>query len=205
MIENRIKGTVLCRLRDEYGEIIVAEEGTRRTLYFGEGIAQSTIQTDRPDLLLEDYSEAMMCALLFKSAPRSILLIGLGGCSLVHFLLKAVPDCAIDVVEIRQQVIELSKGFFLLPAENARLRIFHAAGGDFVKNEGTNSRNYDMIIVDAFDEKGPAASLLGRDFHSACRSVSIKTVSSSSIYGTVPGKTSLVCTVQFRMLFCAMR
>ncbi len=76
--DSAIQGNALCCLRDEFGEITVAEEGNRRTLYLG-GIAQSTIRVDRPDLLLEDYNEAMMSALLFTSAPRSVLLIGLGG------------------------------------------------------------------------------------------------------------------------------
>lgn len=169
MPEERIKGSVICRRQDEYGEIIIAEEGNKRTLYFDEGIMQSTIRTDRPDLLLEDYNEAMMSGLIFNNDPHSVLLIGLGGCSLVHFLLKALPDCAIDVVEIRQQVIDLSKEFFCLPAENANLRIFHAAGGDFVRHQRANSHKYDMIIVDAFDDTGPAASLLEKNFLSSCR------------------------------------
>ncbi len=166
---SRIRGTILCRCQDECGEIIVAEEGNKRSLYFGEGIIQSTIQTDRPDLLLEDYNEAMMSGLIFINELRSVLLIGLGGCSLVHFLLKAVPDCAVDVVEIRQEVIDLSREFFLLPADNPHLRIVHAAGNDFVRQRKADSRKYDMIIVDAFDEIGPAVSLLEWDFLNACR------------------------------------
>ncbi len=169
MPASRIQGDVICRRRDEYGEIVIADEGNKRTLYFGKGIIQSTILTDRPDLLVEDYNEAMMSALIFNSEPRSVLLIGLGGSSLVHFLLKAVPDCAVDVVEIRQQVIDLSKEFFLLPAGNSKLRIFHAAGGDFIGNRSKDSGNYDLIIVDAFDEAGPAASLFERGFLSLCR------------------------------------
>ncbi len=138
-------------------------------LYFGAGIMQSAIRTDRPDLLLEDYNEAMMSALIFNSDPRKVLLIGLGGCSLVHFLLKAAPDCAIDVVEIRQAVIDLAREYFLLPEGTAPLRIFHEAGGDFIGYRRTDSGKYDMIIVDAFDETGPSVSLLEKDFLSVCR------------------------------------
>ncbi len=167
--ESRIKGIILCSREDEYGEIIVADEGNRRSLFFGEGVVQSTIQTDRPDLLLEDYNEAMMSGLIFINEPRSVLLIGLGGCSLVHFLMKALPDLTIDIVEIRQQVIDLSREFFLLPTNNPNLRIVHASGGDFVRRQAADSRNFDMIIVDAFDESGPAVSLLERDFLNACR------------------------------------
>lgn len=169
MAEHMIQGAILCRARDEYGEIIVAQEGSRRTLYFGEGIVQSTIETDRPDLLLEDYNEAIMSGLLFVSEPRSVLLIGLGGCSLVHFLLKAFPCCTIDIVEIRRKVIDLAREFFLLPAANPKVRITHASGEDFVRSRRANARNYDMIIVDAFDETGPAAALCQKDFLSACR------------------------------------
>ena len=169
LVDAKIQGIIIDRRRDEQGEIIVAEEGDRRTLYFGEGIMQSTIRIDRPDLLLEDYHEAMMSGLMFNSEPASVLLIGLGGCSLVHFLLKALPDLALDIVEIRKQVIDLAKEYFLLPPEKANLRILHASGVDFIEHRAADLRRYDMIIVDAFDESGPAASLLDKDFLSSCR------------------------------------
>ncbi len=170
MHEKRIQGTVLSRRRDEYGDIIVAEEGGKRSLYFGDGVLQSAIRTDRPEVLLEDYNEAMMSALLFNSDPQSVLLIGLGGCSLVHFLAKAVPDCVLDVVEIRREVISLSRDFFLLPLESPNVRVVHAAGADFIENrDAATSEKYDFIIVDAFDEKGPAASLAEKNFLSSCR------------------------------------
>ncbi len=191
----RIAGTMICRRRDEYGEIIVAEEGNRRTLYFGEGIIQSTIRIDRPDLLLEDYNEAMMSALIFHSEPRSILLIGLGGCSLVHFLLKAVPDCAVDVVEIRRQVIELARDFFLLPSGKANVRIFHAAGGDFI-GHGAHSKRYDIVIVDAFDETAPPSLSWKRPFCPHAARIWPKTGCSSSIYGTAPNTTFPRCTIR---------
>ena len=110
-----------------------------------------------------------MSALIFSREPGSVLLIGLGGCSLVNFLLKALPSSLLDIVEIRQQVIDLSQEYFYLPADNPNLRIYHAAGGEFIQHQGEHSKSYDMIIVDAFDEKGPAASLLEKDFLFACR------------------------------------
>lgn len=168
-VDAKIQGSVIDRRRDEQGEIIVTEDGDRRTLYFGKGIMQSTIRIDRPDLLLEDYHEAMMSSLIFNSEPASVLLIGLGGCSLVHFLLKALPDLALDIVEIRKQVIDLAKEYFFLPPEKPNLRIVHASGVDFIEHRASDLRKHDMIIVDAFDESGPAASLLDKDFLSSCR------------------------------------
>jgi len=169
MTERKIKGAIVCHRRDEYGEIIVAEEGAKRSLYFGEGILQSSLRLDQPGRLLEGYNQAMISSLIFKHDPRSVLLVGLGGCSLVHFMLRAFPDCAVDVVEIRQQVIELAYDFFLLPKKNDNLRIFHAAGQDFIVQQEKGCRNYELIIVDAFDNDGPAADLSEKTFLNACR------------------------------------
>lgn len=165
--ERKIRGSIIHHCRDAFGEIIVADDGDARSLYFG-GVLQSSIRPAQPDVLVEEYNRAMMSALLFMN-PRSVLLVGLGGCSLPHFLLRLLPGCSIDAVEIRQKVIDLAYDFFFLPKEGANLKIFRAAGQDFVRQEGNGSRDYDLIIVDAFDDDGPAVSLLERDFLTACR------------------------------------
>ncbi|MBF0559179.1 MAG: fused MFS/spermidine synthase [Nitrospirae bacterium] len=129
---------------------------------------QSSIRLDWPNMLFEEYSRAMMVALLFMNEPGSVLLVGLGGCSLVNFLLDAFPRCSLDIVEIRQEVIDLACRFFLLPRERRHMRIIHAPGQDFVcRRDGPGG--YDLILVDAFDEGGPAAALLNKDFIAACR------------------------------------
>jgi spermidine synthase len=119
-------------------------------------------------MLIEDYSQAMMSALFFMNAPRSVLLIGLGGCSCINFLLKAFPQCAIDTVEIRRSVIDLARKFFILQGEHIHLKIFHDAGQDFIYR-CKESGGYDLILIDAFDEDGLAAPLLKKDFIAACR------------------------------------
>lgn len=170
MSEKKIKGTLICHCRDEYGEIIVADDGPTRSLYFADGILQSSISLDQPGTIIEDYNQAMMSALMFRHDPQAILLIGLGGCSLVHFLLRTFPGCVVDVVEIRKQVIDLAYEYFLLPKWNPNLKIFHAAGQDFVRQQTEGNGSYDLIIVDAFDDDGPAASLSETPFLFACRS-----------------------------------
>ena len=169
MSERKIKGSILKHCRDEYGEIFVADNNGTRSLYFGEGILQSSIRLEQPSSILEDYNQSIMSCLLFHRDPRSVLLIGLGGCSLLHFLLRAFPDSAFDVVEIRQQVIDLAYEYFLLPRWNPHLKIFHAAGQDFIRQQAEGNGNYDLIIVDAFDDDGPAAALSGTPFLNACR------------------------------------
>jgi spermidine synthase len=169
MSERKIKGSIIKHCRDEYGEIFVADNNGTRSLYFGGGILQSSIRLDKPGSILEDYNQSIMSCLLFHRGPGSILLIGLGGCSLLHFLLRAFPGSAVDVAEIRQQVIDLAYEYFLLPRWNPHLKIFHAAGQDFVRQQAERSVNYDLIIVDAFDDNGPAAALSGTAFLNTCR------------------------------------
>lgn len=168
MRKKTIRGEIVHWSRDGYGEIAVADDGGVRSLYSGD-ILQSSIRLDRPATLIEDYGRAMMSALVFMNDPRSVLVIGLGGGSLVHFLLSAFPGCSVHVVEIRQQIIDAARDFFLLPAENPSLDIFHAAGEDFVRERTERGMDYDLIIVDAFDEGGPASPLLEKDFLSSCR------------------------------------
>lgn len=169
MSRKGIKGKKVCSLNDKYGEIIVADNGVVRSLYFDNGTLQSSIRLDRPGMIIEDYSRAMMSALLFMNNPESILVVGLGGCSLVNFLLKAFTDCAIDIVEIRKAVIDLANKFFLLPGEHPHLKIFRAAAQDFVF-ELEDQICYDLILIDAFDAKGPSAPLMKKEFIAECRS-----------------------------------
>ena len=168
MSGRKIDGTIVQHCRDEFGRIIVADDGVIRSLYF-EDVLQSCIRLDQPAHLIHEYNQAMMSSLIFRDEPRSVLLVGLGGCSLANFLLTAFPSCAVDIVEIRQKVIDLARDHFLLRAENANLRIFHAPGQDFIRQNKEGCAVYDLIFVDAFDEGGPAAPLLENDFLLACR------------------------------------
>ncbi|MGC2062532.1 MAG: fused MFS/spermidine synthase [Thermodesulfovibrionales bacterium] len=164
-----IQGNIVCQSRDRFGEISIADYNGIRSLYFGGGVMQSCMNLDQPHILLTEYSKAMMSTLIFRHRPESTLLIGLGGGSLVHFLLQACPDCSIDVVEVSEEVINLAREYFYLPKENEQLRVFHAAGQDFIKQQEEAAPRYDLILVDAFDESGPAAILLGKKFLSDCR------------------------------------
>jgi spermidine synthase len=168
MSERKINGTIVRHCRDEFGEMIVTDDGVIRSLYFGD-VLQSSIRLDHPAALIDEYNQAMMSSLIFREDPRSVLIVGLGGCSLVNFLVTCFPSCTIDAVEIREMVVDLARSYFLLRRDHANLNIFHASGQDFVFQNRDGCGMYDLIIVDAFDEGGPAARLLEKDFLLACR------------------------------------
>ena len=150
--------------------IIVADDDTRRSLYLDGGILQSCMLLDDPSRLYLEYSQAMMCALLFQPAPANMLLVGLGGGSLVKFLLEFFPAARIDVAEINPEVVRVARDYFLLP-EEGRLRIMTAPGEEIVAERLAAGARYELIIVDAFDDHGPARALLGEGFLRCCRTL----------------------------------
>ncbi len=169
MSKKKIYGKVICRRSDSLGEIRIADAAGIRSLSFGDAIIQSRIRLNQPDTLLMEYCQAMMSALVFGSTPKSVLLIGLGGGSLVNFLLRTCPAASIDVVEISDQIISLAHDYFFVPRQNTHLTIINAAGQDFIKQQGECGQRYDLILVDAFDEDGPVSQMIEAEFLGACR------------------------------------
>ncbi len=107
-------GRVLFRCEDEMGLILVTQRGGRRVLSFGTGLEQSSVLIERPAYLTHEYTQIMLFGLLFVDA-RQITLLGLGGGGLVHCLSHFYPQCQLQVVELRQQVIEVARNWFELP------------------------------------------------------------------------------------------
>lgn len=174
---SQIEGTIVYQGRaaaeagetEESGKITIADHDGLRRLYFGDGVMQSCMRLDKPWALQMDYCQAMMFALVFNSRPASILMIGLGGGSLVKFLVRACPDSSLDLVEISGQVIEAAYEYFYLPKHNPQVKIFHAAGQDFLKQPPEAEQKYDLILIDVFNENGPATFLQGDEFLLLCR------------------------------------
>jgi spermidine synthase len=125
----------------------------------------------RPDALVLEYTRAMMCFALFVPRPRHILMVGLGGGSMVKFCHRHFPDCRITVVELRADVIAL-RDAFLVPPDDARLQVVHADGVDHIKTlAARGTRRFDVILVDGFGADGLPPALAGAAFYRDCRSV----------------------------------
>lgn len=150
--------------------LTVAEGDGRRNIYLDGGILQSSMLLADPSGLCLDYSLAMMSCLLFTPAPGRVLLVGLGGGSIVKFLLRACPEARIDAAEISWQVIRAAREYFLLPA-NERLEVINAPGEEVVAAQLAAGGNYDLILIDAFDDSGPARGLLEEQFVNNCRAL----------------------------------
>jgi spermidine synthase len=135
------------------------------SLSFDSSLIQSSMRLEAPHELVLDYTRAMMGFLLLNPAPVAILMIGLGGGSMLKYLHRHLPEADITTVEIHQGVIDLREDFHI-PPDDARLRIVCADGAHFVAEP---PRRYDVILVDGFNDAGMPAALCSRAFYQDCR------------------------------------
>jgi spermidine synthase len=142
------------------GPFILDTAGTRH-LYFDLAAVQSSMCLEAPDVLVTAYAQKMMAFLLFNRTPRHILMIGLGGGSLVKFCHRHLRDTRLTVVEIDPDVIELRE-WFHIPPDNERLQIILGDGAEFVRRGDWVA---DILLIDAFDRAGVAPSLASDDFY----------------------------------------
>ena len=162
-------GYVVHQSQSDDGVIEVVDTGDIRSLHFGTFPRQSCMSLQTPHTLELTYTEAMMAALLFNGAPKRVLVIGLGGGSLVKFLLHHFPDCHIDVVEYRHDVVKVAHGYFQVPEADPRLTIHIGDGYLFTQSRFYQDEiGYDMMLIDAYDHAGMAASVGIQAFFDAC-------------------------------------
>jgi len=141
--------------------------GNTRTLEFVPGMIQSEMRLSHPDQLVLAYPRAMMCFVLFQPQPAHIVMVGLGGGSLVKFCYRYLPHSRITVLELRADVIALREQF-AIPADDARLRIIEADASDYLKRYDDPA---DVVLIDGFDELGLPPTLGTSSFYRHCRRI----------------------------------
>lgn len=143
----------------------VRTRGNRRTLEFAPGDIQAEMLLSRPHALALAYTRAMMCFALFVPDPRHIVMVGLGGGSLLKFCHRHFPRARITVLELRADVIALREQF-QVPPDDARLRVLHADAAAWL---AATRDAADVLIVDGFDQDGLPPALANRQFYHDCR------------------------------------
>lgn len=164
---------VLCQqLRDgSYARPLLVEDRERRTLRFAiDGSIQSEMQLDDPDALVNAYTRKMMAFLLFCPRPRHLLMIGLGGGSLVKYCHRHLPAARLTAIEVDADVIAL-RSHFRIPPDGPRLRVIHADGARYVSDMARSEDRTDVLLVDAYDRRGIARSVSEPDFFESARRV----------------------------------
>ena len=146
------------------GRPFFVDDDNLRIMYLTPKCMQSAMWLNAPSELVCAYSRAVMGFLLFHAQPRHILLIGLGGGSLVKYCYRNLPQCRITVLEINADVIAM-RGQFMLPPDDERLQVIHC---DAVSHLQQHSYDADVLLLDAYDENGLVAALNTIEFYAIC-------------------------------------
>lgn len=155
------EGELRAQLLDEsYPKPFVIDDGKSRFLYFNVRLMQSEMSLKAPHDLAIRYTQKMMAFLLFQPRPKRIVLIGLGGGSLIKFCHRRMPGTHLTAVELDPDVIAF-RDAFLVPPDDERLQILQADGAEYIANA---DKGIDVLLVDAFDRTGFAPSLANREF-----------------------------------------
>ena len=178
--------------------IDISEEAGVRYLHFGSTWVQGAMRIARPWNLELEYTREMMAALLLREGarwPRKVLLIGLGAASLTKFLYRNRPLAHLTIVEIEPGVIAAARQFFKLPEDDKRIHLVIGDGAEYVLGTG---KNFDLILVDGFNEHAHPGALNTLPFYQACRSrlsdVGVLAVNLLGLSRGVMGGFAHICT-----------
>lgn len=147
---------------------IVSTRGGHRTLEFTPGDIQSEMRLSAPDALVLPYTRAMMCFALLLPRPRHVVMVGLGGGSLVKFCHRHLPHTRLTVLELRDDVIALREQF-RVPPDDARLRVLHVDASAWLA--AAEAASCDVLLVDGYDAAGLPPALSSAAFYGHCRRV----------------------------------
>ena len=155
---------VLFSKRTKYQKVEVFKTKTCGNMLVLDGIIQATEMDEFA------YQEMMAHLPMFAHpAPRDVLVVGGGDGGVLRELAKHETVERMDICEIDETVIEVSKKW--LPGmavgyDDPRVEVIVADGMEYVKSV---SEKYDVIVVDSSDPVGPGEALFQKPFYEALR------------------------------------
>ncbi len=148
-------------VRSEYSHVRIRRNGNLRSMMFvrdtQEEVVESSLDLKQPSKLLVPYTRFMFMSYAFRPQHEKVLIVGLGGGSMIHFLRRYDPGVMIDVVEIDPKVVEIADQYFGVRACD-HVKIITMDGVKYLLNTATK---YDVIYMDAFLKPSPQTDSTG--------------------------------------------
>lgn len=156
---------------DTLPDVYFSDDGPIRHLHLDSIWIQGSMKLDAPQELVHHYIQRMMAWLLFvepASVPdRRAMQLGLGAGSLTKFCAK-VLKMRTTAIEVNPKVLLACRGWFKLPADNARMQVVLADAGQEIANPKWWG-SIDALQVDLYDHEAAAPVLDTPAFYAACR------------------------------------
>lgn len=132
-----------------------------RYLNSSDSATQSAIDLNNPHkIILKNLEYAMGC-LMFMQTPKNILLLGVAGGSLIHFFRHHLPSSHITGIDYDEALLKDMQSEFLLPKADKNLTYIIADAQTWIKQ---NDSQFDLIVVDLFNEQAMPEWVLNKDF-----------------------------------------
>jgi spermidine synthase len=154
-------------------EVNFSDWGDVRYLHLGTEWVQGSMKLDAPFEIELEYVQRMMAWLLFVEpagvGKRHAMQLGLGAASLTKFCRKTLR-MRTTAVELNPQVVAACRGWFKLPADDAKLEIVVADAAAEIRQPrwlGT----VDALQVDLYDHEAAAPVLDSEAFYADCRAL----------------------------------
>jgi len=150
------------KVKSEFQEIEVVESESFGKILLIDGII---MLTDADEFCYHEMiTHIPLCV---HPKAQKVLVIGGGDGGTVREILKHDSVNEVDVCEIDEKVIEISRRHFPYLANSfndPKVKVYCEDGNKFIKN---HKDEYDIIIVDSSDPIGPAEVLFRREFYEA--------------------------------------
>ncbi|CAA0824670.1 Plastidial pyruvate kinase 4- chloroplastic [Striga hermonthica] len=151
---------VLFQERSKYQEVLVFQSPAYGRVLVLDGIVQLTEKDECA--YQEMITHLPLCSI---ESPRNVLVVGGGDGGVLREIARHSSVKSIDICEIDEMVIDVSKKFFpelALGFEDPRVHLHVGDAVEFLKR--TPEGKYDAIIVDSSDPVGPAQELVEKPF-----------------------------------------
>lgn len=143
-------GAVEFETKSAFSHIRIRRNGSIRSLIFvrdsGEEAYESQVNLRSPHILRFSYLQHMFTSYLLQPEQSNVMVVGLGGGSMIHFLQKYDPKVSVEAVEIDPVVVELAERYFAVRQKD-NVKLIIADAFDYLKK---TKKKYDTIYMDAF-------------------------------------------------------
>ena len=134
-----------------------------------------------------DYPAYLHLTVAVTPEAERVLVIGLGGATVVKRMWRDYPWMHLDVVELDPRIADIARTHFALP-DDERIAVHVGEGRAFLES---SKDVYDIVIVDAFDDDRVPAPLLTEEFHRlVLEHLSENGVLAYNMHGSVTGERS---------------
>ncbi|MDJ0881139.1 MAG: methyltransferase domain-containing protein [Gammaproteobacteria bacterium] len=123
---------------------------------------QSAIDLTAPHRLVMTNLQYLMGILLFIKKPRRILVLGVGGGSLIHFLSYYLPKSHITGLDYNAELLKIAQAHLDLPQPSDQIHYVTADAREFI---GATHEKFDLILVDLFTNGRSPNWLLQNSFN----------------------------------------